>query len=186
MIRSATGSPNRSWGHPRPHTSHCCEVRFLIASALLLGRSLPCWQAEVVHVSIAPEGSVTRVILVASSILLALLGIACLFVPDALSSLLFLPNGASAALPLAAAPLIGIAGLNWVGRGAIYGGIYGRPIVLANFLTAGIGTLVLLRGQAGTWPLLGSLLISLFALYWLGFGLLLFRGPFRQTSSTAQ
>lgn len=128
----------------------------------------------------------TRVILVASSILLAVLGIACLFVPDALSSLLFLPGGASAALPLAAAPLIGIAGLNWAGRGAIYGGIYGRPIVFGNFLTAGMGTLVLLSGQAGTWPLFGWLLISLFALYWLGFALLLFRGPFGHTSSTAQ
>jgi len=34
---------------------------------------------------------------------------------------------------LLAAGLLGFAALNWVGRSAIYGGIYGRPIVLANF-----------------------------------------------------
>ena len=127
----------------------------------------------------------TRLILVASSIFLAAFGAAYFFVPSVLSGWLHLPDGASAALPLAAAPLLGVAGLNWVGRGATYGGIYGRPIVFANFLTAGIGTLVLLRAQTDAWPVFGWLLILFFASYWLGFALLLFRGPFESTASTA-
>lgn len=113
----------------------------------------------------------TRIVLVASSVLLAALGLACLLLPGPLAEALLLPDGALQALPVAAGPLIGIAGLNWAGRGAIYGGIYGRPVVFANFLNAGIGTLVLVTMQAEAWPLLRWLLVAAFALYWLAFRL---------------
>ena len=126
----------------------------------------------------------TRIIFVASSVLLAALGAACLFLPGPLAGALVLPEGALQSLPVAAGPLIGLAGLNWAGRGAIYGGIYGRPIVFANFLNAGIGTLVLLTMQTEAWPLFRWLLMAAFAAYWLAFALLMFRGPFESASST--
>lgn len=121
----------------------------------------------------------TRTILVASSTLLAVVGLACLFLPVLLARWLALPSGAADALPLAAAALIGVAALNWTGRGAIYGGIYGRPIVLANFMTAGIATLVLLRSQLDVPTVIGWTLTAAFLLYWAGFALLLFRPPAR-------
>lgn len=121
----------------------------------------------------------TRIILVASSTLLAVVGLACLFLPELLARWLALASGAADALPLAAAALIGVAALNWTGRGAIYGGIYGRPIVLANFMTVGVTTLVLLRGQLEAPTVLGWTLAAAFLSYLAGFALLLFRPPTR-------
>ena len=47
--------------------------------------------------------------------------------------MLGLAEAAEVPLQLFAGGLLAIASLNWMGRGAIYGGIYGRPIVVANF-----------------------------------------------------
>ena len=68
-----------------------------------------------------------------SAVVLAVLGVLTLFFPEELVTALQL--GAAVQLPvqLLAGGFFGIAVLDWTGRGAIYGGIYGRPIVLANF-----------------------------------------------------
>jgi hypothetical protein len=51
--------------------------------------------------------------------------------------------------------------LDWIARGAALGGIYGRPIVMANQMHATVGALVLLRhgldagGSAVYWTVTG-------------------------------
>ena len=74
-----------------------------------------------------------RVMMTMSAVVLAVLGVLTLFFPEELVTALQL--GAAVQLPvqLLAGGFFGIAVLDWTGRGAIYGGIYGRPIVLANF-----------------------------------------------------
>lgn len=120
----------------------------------------------------------TRATLLASSMLLAGVGFACLFVPTTSASALNLPEGSAPSLPLAAPASLGIAAMNAIGRGAIYGGIYGRPIVLANFLTAGIATMVLVALQRDSLSIPGGVLTAAFAVYWLASARLLFRPPF--------
>lgn len=120
-----------------------------------------------------------RAILLASGGFLPGFSTACLFVPAMITSGLGLPESAAAAVPLAAPAVLGIGALNVSGRGAIYGGIYGRPIVLANFMTAGIATFVFVALQLDESPsLLGGVLTAAFTLYWLAFARLLFWPPF--------
>lgn len=76
---------------------------------------------------------------------------------------------------------MGFAALNWMARGSLIGGIYNRPIAVANFLHFLVGGLALGKG-AGTaaapptlvWGLAGG-----YALFATAFGLLLFRHPTR-------
>jgi hypothetical protein len=113
--------------------------------------------------------------------LLLLGGITLLFAPDVV-----LPALASGFPPTAVwigqllgAAWIGVAALNWLQRGAVLGGIYGRPVVLANLALYFISALSLLRvllgGEAprAVWLALAPA-AGLAAVY----GALLLRGPF--------
>lgn len=121
--------------------------------------------------------SLSRAILIGSGVLLAAYGLSCLFLPDILAEALGQPADASDALELSAAGPLGFAAVNWAGRGAIYGGIYGRPIVLGNFLHGGILTLVLLGSQIQMSTAVGWALTAVFLCYWAGFTVLMFRPP---------
>ena len=80
-----------------------------------------------------------RVVLSASALVFAVLGVALLFLPVEAARLLGMGPGTPLPLQLFSAGLLAMASLDWFGRGAIYGGIYGRPLVLANFA---FGTIV--------------------------------------------
>jgi hypothetical protein len=72
-----------------------------------------------------------------SALVLAIEGGTLLFAPDAVLPRLISPfptSGIWIGQWLAAAWL-GMAVLNWHSRGLVLGGIYGRPVVLANFAT---------------------------------------------------
>jgi len=78
----------------------------------------------------------------------------------------------TAALPvqLLAGGFFAIANLNWMGRGAIYGGIYGRPIVMANLTLGFITTVSLVTAQlGGMLPPWGWVIAGIFAAHTLGF-----------------
>lgn len=112
--------------------------------------------------------------------LLAVLGIAVAFAPDAAADALSLPAGAVVGAPLAAGGLMGFAAVNWVGRGAIYGGIYGRPIVLGNFVHAMVLATTLVSLQLDRPTALGWSLAAACALYLAAFTRLLLRPPFER------
>ena len=69
---------------------------------------------------------------------------------------------------------LGLAALNWLSRGSVLGGIYGRPIVMANAVTYFITTTVLLKAPIAGAPVAAAL-PAVFALL---YGVLVFRGPF--------
>ena len=82
-----------------------------------------------------------------SAVLLLIGGIAFLFASDVLLPRLvpaFPTEGAWIGQLLGAAWL-GVAALNWSSKSVLLGGIYGRPVVLANGALYFITTLVLLR-----------------------------------------
>lgn len=90
----------------------------------------------------------------ASAFLLGALGIALLFAPVETSAAFGWRGTSPAAASLAAAGVMAIGILNWMGRGAVYGAIFGRPIVLANVTLSMCGGLALLKLQlAGGAPL---------------------------------
>lgn len=79
-----------------------------------------------------------RAIMTGSSALLAVLGVGWLFLPGVLAEALGQAGESEELIQLLAAGPLAFAVLNWVGRGAIYGGIYGKPIVAGNFLHAAL------------------------------------------------
>jgi len=124
----------------------------------------------------------------ASALVLGLLGGAATFAPGEL--LLTLGTPASPVLQLLVQILgalyLGFAGLNWMLRASLIGGIYNRPVVIGNlvhFLSAGLAIVKLLvhtPSEPVLWPL-----ALLYAAGAAGFGIVLFRHPVPATSPTA-
>jgi hypothetical protein len=117
----------------------------------------------------------TGVVMRGSALLLGGLGLALLFAP-AETAAGFGWTGGGALSTLAAGGLLSVAVLDWLGRRAIYGGIYGRPIVVANLmmaLTAGLGLLQIQLTSPGA-PRLGWVPVVVLAVHGLAFGLILF------------
>ena len=74
-----------------------------------------------------------------------------LFAPDAVLPRLVpgFPAGGEWLGQLLAAALLGLAALDWLSRAALLGGIYGRPVVLANAAFYFIAAMALLRHAVG-------------------------------------
>lgn len=117
----------------------------------------------------------------ASAGVLAVGGLLLLFAPDVVLAR-FIPGSPPAEAWLAqllAAAWLGLASLNWISRGALLGGIHGRPVVAANAVSYFVGATSLLKAAlrpdqpAALWLLAAPL--GLFAAL---YGWLLLRGPF--------
>jgi hypothetical protein len=82
-----------------------------------------------------------------SSVALGLAGAACLFAPEELAS--SFGAGGAKVLPvliqLLGALYVGFAMANWMAKASIVGGIYGRPLSIANFTHFAIGTIALVK-----------------------------------------
>jgi len=117
----------------------------------------------------------------ASAAVLLLVGLALLFAADTLLPALVpgFPANAAWLGQLLGAAWLGMSALNWLNRSTILGGIYGRPVVVANLAMHFISALSLLRAVVGTAPARGlwvalAITTSLAAVY----ATLLLRGPF--------
>jgi len=112
-----------------------------------------------------------------SAQILFVLGAIGLFFPDLVMGDV-LSSAASVPIQLFGGALLAFAFLNWMGRRAILGGVYGRPIVVANFglgvITAGTLTSATLDGRLPDW---GWALVTMFTLHAVGFFWLMRRPP---------
>ena len=100
------------------------------------------------------------------------LGLALVFAPVEVGGVLGLGGpAAELALQLAGAGMAAFGLLDWAGRGAIYGGIYGRPIALGNFL---FGVLVATSVAREATAPAGWAVAAVFGLLAVGFGWILF------------
>ena len=121
----------------------------------------------------------TRLLATASAVLLGFSGFALLFAADAVMDRV----GAGSPPAAVAGQLLGGAWLalavaTWITRGAPQGGIYGRPIVLANTWVYTITALVCLKAfWVGTAVSVVAIIAAALAV---SYGYLLFRGPFEQ------
>ncbi|HLT28972.1 MAG TPA: hypothetical protein VK013_02955 [Myxococcaceae bacterium] len=103
---------------------------------------------------------VTATLMVSSAVFLLLCGAGATFLPAELLQALGTPAtaGAVVLVQIGGAAVLGFAMLNWMSRGSVLGGIYGRPLIVGNLLhfgAGGIGAVKLLRvhdGLAPLWP----------------------------------
>jgi hypothetical protein len=124
----------------------------------------PVWAGEKLYYPESPEGHQTetlrpfaptettmntRILMTATSIVLALAGVLTLFLPDNLLALLGLP--ATQPMPvlvqLLGSLFFSLAILDWTAKDSRIGGIYARPISLGNFTHFFVGALLLVKFQ---------------------------------------
>jgi Fe2+ transport system protein B len=91
----------------------------------------------------APKLTFTKIILGSSALLLALGGLSMTFFPQELSGWFGLPDEPAVALlsQIIGALYFGFAMMNWMSKSGLIGGVYKRPIVIANmahFMMVGI------------------------------------------------
>jgi hypothetical protein len=91
----------------------------------------------------------TKILMRASSLVLGLAGLALLFAPREIVAALGSPGTAAVSVlaQLIGTMYVALALLNWTAKDSPIGGIYARPISLANFAHFFVGTLVLARAQ---------------------------------------
>jgi hypothetical protein len=119
----------------------------------------------------------THALMAASTVFLAITGVAALFAPDEILRAAGIPS--SPFLPslvqLCAALLLGFAMTNWMAKGSRVGGIYNRPIALGNLLHFAVGAITLdrfaLRGHEA-WPML--VFATIYTIFAVAFGLVVF------------
>ena len=89
----------------------------------------------------------TKLLMTASAVFLAIIGIALSFLPDEVADYLQVePNLINVLfLKMLSAMYLGFAILNWMARGTLIGGIYNRPIAIGNFMHFVVGAITLLK-----------------------------------------
>jgi len=115
----------------------------------------------------------------ASALALALLGLPCIFAPEIVLQSLAGSSTAGTELivQITGALYLGFAALNWMGKGNLIGGIYGRPVAIGNLLHFLVAAIAIFKTAQVTgilflWPIaLG------YAGFALGFGLIVFVRP---------
>jgi hypothetical protein len=122
----------------------------------------------------------SRLLMTLTAALLAVLGLACSFAPQELLALVGAPAPPAPSLVLVVQALgaawLGFAILDWNARGAPFGGIYGRPVALGNFLHFAVIALGLAKGAFAA-PAAGAIIVTVVAAaFALAFGALVF-GP---------
>ena len=125
--------------------------------------------------------STSMAVLGSSALLLALSGLGLTFFPDEFAQSLDLPDQIAIKLLLQVigAMYFGFAMLNWMSRRSLIGGIYNRPIAIANmthFLMVGIALSKLMLAQADL-PQIFWFITGIYVIYAAIFGWLLFRTP---------
>ena len=130
-----------------------------------------------------PQVMIGRWVSRASATTLAVGGIALLFASDVVLPRLApaLPPGAAWIGQLVAAGWLAVAAVNWTGQSTLIGGIYGRPLVTANFALYFVTATSVLRpaldarSPRSIW-LVAVPSVAFAAMY----GWLLLRGPFER------
>ena len=122
----------------------------------------------------------SRYLMIASALVMAAMGLVLSFAPA--ETLAYMGSPATGRLPvilqLAGALYLGFAFANWTAKGMVLGGIYGRALVMGNFLHFIMGALTLLRAAVGAanGPIFWVVTLT-YVVFAVGFGLMLFTSP---------
>jgi len=128
----------------------------------------------------------TKLIMKSTAILLAAIGLSLTFAPDKVVESLGIDNSVVLQLmfQLLGAAYFAFAMLNWMAKGAIIGGIYNRPIVVANLAHFLIGGLALTKAAFSNHqlPVVLSVLAGFYMVAALVFWILMSRHPVPTTA----
>jgi hypothetical protein len=123
----------------------------------------------------------SKVIMSASAIMLASIGIMLTFLSTEVLGYLQITTTAILQLliQILGALFFAFAMLNWMAKGSTIGGIYNRPIAIANFTHFVMGALTLSKVVLNNTerPSIIWLLTSVYVLFAILFGMILFRSP---------
>lgn len=123
----------------------------------------------------------TKLIMTASAILLAAVGISLSFFPNEIANYIGLGPGKPSQLVVQAlgALYFGFAMLNWMAKGSFIGGIYNKPLVVANLSHFMIGGLAMIKGliSIGNPPYQLMILTAIYTIFGILFGILFVRNP---------
>ena len=119
----------------------------------------------------------TKILMTASAGVLGLAGLVAVFAPEfPLGALGVAPaNFPAVVVQLLGTLYLSFASMNWLARGSAIGGIYARPISMANFTHFFIGALVLVKvllaGGSSVLVVVSAGIYAVFALlfWWLAF-----------------
>lgn len=121
----------------------------------------------------------SRYLMILSAALMAIIGLAFSFLPQEVLGLHgSAPDTATVMLlQMGGAAYLGFAILNWTARGILIGGIYARPVAMANFLHFVMVAIMLVKAALvfGAPPLIAS--ATVFSAFAIWFGLVLFKPP---------
>ncbi len=121
----------------------------------------------------------TRVLMIASAALMAVIGLAASFKPQAVLGLHgTVPDNATVLfVQMAGAVYLGFAMLNWAARGILIGGIYARPVALGNFLHFTMVAITLIQAAIAFAAVELAISAGVFSVFSIWFGLVLFKPP---------
>ena len=123
----------------------------------------------------------TKLIMMLSAAFLAFTGMGLTFFPQeiAVASGLGFTKAFQLILQILGALFFAFAMLNWMAKGSIIGGIYNRPIVLANLAHFFIGGLALIKALIGNFNLPSHIwiLAVIYSVFTVLFGILFSRHP---------
>lgn len=124
----------------------------------------------------------TNLLLAASALFMAVLGIAGSFLPQELLAAAGIAQSPALVIlmQLHAAILLGFAMTNWMARGSAIGGIYNRPLAVGNAAHFVIGALAVAKAviDGERAPLIVAVAV-IYAVFAIAFGRLLFRSGIR-------
>lgn len=123
----------------------------------------------------------TKLVMTLSALFMCSAGIVLTFAPDLTLDYLNLEPNQTALflLQIVGALYFGFGMLNWMNKGRPIGGIYNRPIAIANLSHFMIAGLALLKGISSTpdLPFTVYILGIVYAVFAIAFGIILFRHP---------
>ncbi|MGI9273044.1 MAG: hypothetical protein ACR2QT_14795 [Woeseiaceae bacterium] len=121
----------------------------------------------------------TRVLMISSAALMAVIGLAASFMPQEVLGLHgTVPDNATVLfVQMAGAVYLGFAMLNWSARGILIGGIYARPVAAGNFLHFVMVAITLIKAAIGFGAVELAISAAVFSVFAIWFGLVMFKPP---------
>lgn len=121
----------------------------------------------------------TRILMIASAALMAIIGLAASFTPQELLGIHgTVPDNATVLfVQMAGAVYLGFAALNWMARGILMGGIYARPVAIGNFLHFVMVAITLSKAAIAFGAMELAISAAVFSIFAIWFGLVLFKPP---------
>ena len=129
----------------------------------------------------------TKSLMTLSVMILALIGISLIFLPNEILDYLQLSVSETLQLlmQIIGSLYFALAILNWMSKGSLIGGIYGRPIAMANLTHFVIAGLALIKGILANpslsyviWSI--AIIYSIFAIF---FGIVAFKHPVSENNN---